>query len=79
MPIYHLNLFNDVDCLDEEGGEYPNLAEAKAAAIDSARALMAEHVRAGKAVTLHHRIEIADERGKVLAVMPFSELITIKT
>jgi hypothetical protein len=77
MPRFYFNLFNDSDCLDEEGSEYPDLTAAKAAAIDSARSLMAEHVRGGKAVTLHHRIEIMDEGGKVLAVLPFRELITI--
>ncbi len=38
---------------------------------------MAEHIKAGKAVTLSHRIEIAADNGKVLAVLPFGEMITI--
>jgi hypothetical protein len=77
MPRYYVNLFNDVDVLDEEGQEFRDLAAAKAVAIAGARDLMAEHIRAGKAVTLSHRIEIADETGKTLAVLPFGERITI--
>ena len=77
MPKYHLNLFNDIDCPDSEGHDYRDLSAAKAAAIASARGMMAEHVIAGKAVTLHHRIEVADGSGKVLAVIPFGELLTI--
>lgn len=77
MPRFYLNLFNDAEVFDPEGSEYPDLAAAKRAAIAGAREMMAHHVADGRPVHLHHRIEIADERGKVLAVIPFRELITI--
>jgi hypothetical protein len=77
MPRFHLNLFNNVDALDDEGAEFADLAAAKQIAIAGARELMAAHVMAGKPVSLWHRIEIADDDGKVLATLPFSELITI--
>ena len=76
MPRYHLNLFNDADVMDEEGAEFPDLAAAKAEAIRGARALMADHVVQGRAITLS--IEVADESGKVLAVIPFRELVRIQ-
>ena len=77
MPRLYVNFFNDADVPDEEGQEFADLGAAKLVAIAGARELMAEHIRAGKAVTLSHRIEIADQTGKVLAVLPFRELVTI--
>jgi hypothetical protein len=77
MPRYYLNLYNDVDTIDEEGVVYPDVGAAKTAAIQAARGVMAENVKIGRALTLHHRIEVADEQGKILAVLPFYELITI--
>ncbi len=77
MPKYHLNIFNAVDTYDEEGLELPDLAAAKKAAINGARHLMAEHIVAGRPLDLSDRIEIADERGSVLATLPFREMITI--
>jgi len=77
MPRYRLNLFNDADVLDDEGYELADLAEAKEKAISGARGLISEHVRLGRPINLDHRMEIADDHGKVLAVIPFRELITI--
>ena len=77
MSIYHINIYNDVDSIDKEGIEFPDLAAAKDAAIEGVRAMMAEHVAAGRPVTLHHRAEIVGASGTVLAVISFKELITI--
>ena len=77
MPHYYLNLFNDSDCIDEEGGEYADLAAAKDAAIAAARGMMAENILRGKPITLHHRIDIVNHQRKVLATMRFRELVTI--
>ena len=74
---FHLNIYNDVDTKDLDGLELPDLAAAKDVAIDGARSMMAEHVRRGRPISLHHRIEITDQAGKVLATLPFRELITI--
>lgn len=67
MPRFYLHLFNHEDVPDEEGIERDGLAEAKATAIVGARNLMAESVIAGQELDLNHRIDIADEHGKVLA------------
>ncbi|MDK2768332.1 MAG: hypothetical protein KYX69_11510 [Sphingomonas sp.] len=77
MPRFHLHLFNDIDVPDEDGSDYPDLATARAEAIRSARAMMAEHLLAGRSIALGHRINVADEQGKVLASIPFRELITV--
>jgi aspartate carbamoyltransferase regulatory subunit len=78
MPRYHINIFNDVDVIDEEGVELPDLATAKARAIRGGRAIMADHVKAGRPLRLFHRIEIVDDGDKVLTVIPFRELITLE-
>jgi hypothetical protein len=77
MPHYHLHLFNDIDVLDETGAEYADLAAAKDVAIRAGREIMAEHVKLGRPIQLSHHLDIADDRGKVLAVIPFGEIITI--
>lgn len=77
MPRYFLNLFNDVETYDEDGRDYVDLAAAKEVAIAGALELMAAHVRQMKPIHLSHRIEVADGEGRVLAVIPFRELITV--
>jgi hypothetical protein len=78
MPRYHINIFNDLDVIDEEGVELPDLASAKLRAIGGGREIMAEHLKAGCPLRLFHRLEIADEGGRVLAVISFRELMTIE-
>lgn len=77
MQRYYFNIYNDADALDEMGSEHADLAAAKAEAIRGARAMIAEHIVNARPVHLHHRIEIVGEDGRVLAVIPFGELITI--
>jgi hypothetical protein len=77
MARFFLNLFNDQDVPDDEGADLPDLAAAKKRAIEGARALIAEHVMDGRPIDLSHRIEVADETGRVLAAIPFREVITI--
>ena len=78
MPRFRINLFNDEDVYDEEGTEVPDLAAAKLLAIAGARGLMSEHVRDGKPIDLRHRVEVANDDGKVLAIIPSRELITVR-
>ena len=78
MPRYFIHIFNDADVIDETGMELRDLAAAKHEAIRGGRAMMADHVVAGLPIRLYHRIEIANERGRMLAVIPFREIITIE-
>ncbi|NIJ07904.1 hypothetical protein FHS31_001514 [Sphingomonas vulcanisoli] len=78
MKHYHLNLYNDVVVADEEGIELPDLPAAKACAIEAVRALIADSVVEGRLIKLDHRVEVTDDRGKVLAVIPFGEVIEIE-
>jgi hypothetical protein len=78
MPRYYIHIFDDIDVIDEEGVELPDLATARRRAIRGGREIMVDHLKAGSPLRLFHRIEIADDRGMVLAVIPFRELITIE-
>jgi hypothetical protein len=77
MPRYYLHLLNGCHVPDEEGQDFANLDHARAGAVSAGRELIAEHIRAGRPIVLHHRIDIADESGTVVATVPFGELITI--
>lgn len=78
MPRFHLNLYNDTVLIDEEGSEFPDIAAAEVAAARSARDLIAEHVTMGLPIDLGHRMEVVDDAGRVLSVLRFGDLLTIK-
>jgi hypothetical protein len=77
MRRYYFNLYNDADVIDDDGMEYHDLQQARIEAIRGARALIAEHIVAGRPVTREHRIEIADDRGIVLATVFFGDVFTV--
>lgn len=77
MQRYFINIYNDADVMDEEGGDYADIGAARDVAIRGARAMMAEHVIAGQAINRRHRVEIADVSGRIVAVIPFGEIITV--
>ncbi len=78
MPRYHFNVYNDLVALDEEGKELPDIAAAREEAIRGARGLMAEELIQAGRMRLQHRIEVADEKGRVLLTIPFRELVNIE-
>jgi hypothetical protein len=78
MPRYYIHIYDDATMMDGDGFELRDLAAAKHEAIRGARSIMAEHLVAGRPLKLSHRIEIADERGKVLAVIRFRNIVTIQ-
>ena len=77
MPHYHLNIYNDLDVLDEEGQELPDLQAARTAACAGAREMIAEHITAGRPIDVTHRIEITDARFVVLDTIRFGDLIKL--
>jgi hypothetical protein len=74
MPIFYLNVFNDVDAFDEEGIDRSSLEDARSEAIEGARDLIANQVRAGKPVYRSHRIQITDEAGKLLHIVLLGDI-----
>jgi hypothetical protein len=61
MPQFHLNVFSDIDAVDEEGVERADLEVAKSEAVAGARDVIANLIRYGKPVDRTHRIEITNE------------------
>lgn len=78
MPRYYFNVYNDLVALDEEGRELPDIAAAREEAIKGGRALMADQLVEAGRMRLQHRIEVADENGRVLLTIPFRELVNIE-
>ena len=59
---------------DETGMDLPSLKEARREAVQSAREILADQLRAGEALD-GQRIEIADDTGAVLEVVTFREAL----
>ena len=59
---------------DETGMELASLEDARREAVQSARDILADQLRAGQALD-GQRIEIADERGEVLVIVTFREAL----
>lgn len=77
MPRFFFHLYNDVIAMDEEGIALPDLATAKDAAIVNIRDILAAEAKEGR-IALQHRIDIADETGAVVAVVPFRDAVAVE-
>ena len=60
MPVFQLNIFDDVHAADLQGFEHPDLDVGKANAIAGARASVADPIRNGTTIYQSRRIEIAE-------------------
>jgi len=78
VPRYFFHLYDDLDCADLEGVELPDLDAAQATASREARSLMGDLLDREGRIALHHRIDIEDEQGTVLATIPFRDVVAIE-
>jgi hypothetical protein len=78
MPRFYFHLLNDVDALDDEGKELPNLEAAREVARRNARFTAAETLKEQGRLVLSHRIQIEDADGKVLDTVYFSDVLNIE-
>jgi hypothetical protein len=77
MPMFFFHIRDSSDLIeDPEGTDLPNLEAARADALVSARMMLADLLRAGKAVD-GRRIEITDTTGQVLAVVPLRDALRL--
>jgi hypothetical protein len=75
MPLYHLHIRRTSTRLpDEDGAEYPSLEAAREDAVQSARELLATHIRNGR-LPIDWSIEITDEEGVVVLTVPFRKAV----
>jgi uncharacterized protein DUF6894 len=80
MACYFFHL-RDGDSLlaDDEGEELRDLEPVRSYAIDSARQLLSEAARSGKAGSLHQQIEVLDERGVTVLTIPVGHATDTET
>jgi hypothetical protein len=77
VPRYYFHLYNDMIVCDDEGQEVADDEAARQVAIASARDMAAVSVRGGR-LNLKHRIEVADEGGKILRVVRFEDVVKVE-
>jgi hypothetical protein len=78
MARYFFTIYNDLVTEDEEGADFVGVQEARAAAVRAARGLMAAHVVEKGRIDLSHRIDIADDKGEVVASVSFGEALEVR-
>jgi len=78
VPRFCFHLYDDLDVLDDEGIELPDLEAARAHAVRCARVTFAETAKDEGRVALHHRIDIADGQGAVLETVPFGDAVRVE-
>lgn len=76
MPRFFFHVYDEADVRDDEGLFLSGPDAARAAALSGARAMICEQVHQGR-VHLRHRIEVEDEAGGQVLVLPFGEAIEI--
>ena len=59
---------------DEDGTELPDVAAATREALQSARELLAEAIKAGNP-RIYEALVIADEAGRTVDILPFSAIL----
>jgi hypothetical protein len=76
MARYYFNVVTPTETIDDpEGAELPSLEQARGEAIEDARQLMASAMLAGHDISTR-RIEIINDLGVLLMVIPFAEAYT---
>jgi uncharacterized protein DUF6894 len=72
MPRYFFHL-RDGDTLledDGEGQDFASLEAVRLEAIEGARQILSEAALSGRAASLHQQIEVTDETGRTVVIMP---------
>lgn len=76
MPRYFFHQVTKTGLIhDPDGTDLPDLEHALREAIQDARHLMAEAIRAGHDIS-SRSVQICDETGSILMTFPFSEAVT---
>lgn len=77
MPRFFFHLYDDAVWSDEEERELPSAEVARSEAIKSAQEMACAEVLAGR-LNLGHRIEVADERGRVIHLVRFRDVVEVE-
>ena len=76
MPRYFFDLHNDIDALDEEGKDLPDLEAALDVALCEARTMIQASVAETGRIDLRHHIDVR-EGSEIVYVMHFEDAVTV--
>lgn len=76
VPLFFFHVYDDDVTIDAEGAVLPDEGAAQKRAIVEARQLACHEVLLGH-LGLHHRIEVTNDQGQVVASVEFGEAIVI--
>jgi hypothetical protein len=76
MPLFFLHVRDGATFIrDPEGSHLPDIASARAEAIQSARELMSQSILRDARIGLERQFEITNDRGRTVAIVPFGEAV----
>lgn len=78
VPRFFFHLYDDMITADEEGQELVGTLAARERAIAIAREMVCSEVLGGH-LNLKHRIEVADESGKIIATVRFKDAVELES
>jgi hypothetical protein len=78
MPRYFFDLHNDMDALDQEGVELPDLNAALAHGLCEARTMIQASIADTGHIDLRHHIDVRDESGAVVYVLHYEDAVTVQ-
>ena len=78
MARFYFHVRDEMDVPDDEGAELRDIETARTLATHSARVLMCETLKESGRINLHHRIDVEDEHGAVLASVAFGDAVRIE-
>lgn len=77
MPRYYFDISSPGAFLrDESGVEFEHLDQVEPAAVEGARGMMAEDLKAGRPID-HQQFEIRDEGGSLVLTLRFRDVLTL--
>lgn len=78
MPRFYFHIFDEAIVGDDDGLMLSGLDAARAVALEGARAMICDQVKKGR-LNLGHRIEVEDETGEQVLLLPFVEALKIES
>jgi len=77
MPRFYFHVHDEKTVLDEHGTNLPDVAAARAEAVNGARDIMCDQVREGH-LNLAYWLEVEDAEGRHLFTLPFRAAIELR-
>jgi hypothetical protein len=74
---FFFHIYDEAVIRDEDGIELADCEAARAAALAGARSMMCDQLSRGW-LSLHHRIEVEEEGGRIVLILPFADAIVIE-